>query len=431
MPILGKEADTLRKQKEEIKRITDEIRAKKGNRDLGALNDNERSDLCKLYTTLAQKIDLLLPSLDEKEDHDEIVDLKKTKQISVERAKSLGSVMQLEIPKTTFEDIMGLDDVKKLAKSFIFMVKNSKMLADYNMQGGLGLLMYGAPGTGKTMFAEAIAHEMNLPLMIITPASIFNSHVGESEKSVREIFRQVEACPDGAILFIDECESIFGTRSGDTPDWKASVTTELLQRLNGFGVDGSKRVLIGATNRPDLIDIAFLRYKRFTHQIHIQPPDRTAIEALIVSALAKIKVNGEGPKKMTEVIDGKKRVWLENQDNILADITVAEIVKMATSGASVNDEFGPTTAQEGYYSAADVRGIIEEVCRMAIEEIQADEERQRETNPDYQAKAIKLRRDMFATAFAKIPPSISEDLLDKYRNFRRSDNGDHFNNKKG
>lgn len=417
---VGKEAEALRKQKEEIRAITDQIRSIKGKRDLSALNDDERSSLCKLYTSLAQKIDTLLPQLGPDEDPAEIAELKKTKQISVERAKSLGSVMQLEIPKTTFADIMGLDDVKKLAKSFIFMVKNGDMLKSYNMQGGLGLLMYGAPGTGKTMFAEAIAHEMNLPLMVITPANIFNSHVGESEKSVREIFRQVEACPDGAILFIDECESIFGTRSGDTPDWKASVTTELLQRLNGFGVDGSKRVLIGATNRPDLIDIAFLRYKRFTHQIHIQPPDDTAIRALIISALAKLEINGESATKIEELAsDGTKHVRLENQERVLADITVEEIVNMATKGLPSQDSFGSAPVKSGFYSAADIRGIIEEVCRMAIEEIQADQEK----HPDMQVKAIKLRRDMFLAAFKKIPPSISDTLLKKYTDFRRADNG--------
>ncbi len=416
---VGKEAEQLRKQKEEIRGITDQIRSIKGKRDLSALNDEERGTLCKLYTSLAQKIDTLLPQLGKDEDPAEIEELKKTKQISIERAKSLGSVMQLEVPPTTFADIMGLDDVKKLAKSFIFMVKNSEMLKSYNMQGGLGLLMYGAPGTGKTMFAEAIAHEMNLPLMVITPANIFNSHVGESEKSVREIFRQVEACPDGAILFIDECESIFGTRSGDTPDWKASVTTELLQRLNGFGVDGSKRVLIGATNRPDLIDIAFLRYKRFTHQIHIQPPDDTAIRALIISAIAKLNINGESAEKIEEVRDGQKYVYLKNQEKVLDDITVEEIVNMATRGLPSNDSFGSSPVKSGSYSAADIRGIIEEVCRMAIEEIQAEQE----AHPEKEVKAIKLRRDMFIKAFKKIPPSISDALLKKYTDFRRADNG--------
>jgi SpoVK/Ycf46/Vps4 family AAA+-type ATPase len=269
------------------------------------------------------------------------------------------------------------------------------------------------------MFAEAIAHEMNLPLMVITPANIFNSHVGESEKSVREIFRQVEACPDGAILFIDECESIFGTRSGDTPDWKASVTTELLQRLNGFGVDGSKRVLIGATNRPDLIDIAFLRYKRFTHQIHIQPPDDIAIRALIISALSKLNINNESAEKVEEVRDGQKYVYLKNQEKILEDITVEEIVNMATRGLPSNDSFGSSPVKSGSYSAADIRGIIEEVCRMAIEEIQAEQE----AHPEKEVKAKKLRRDMFIKAFKKIPPSISDALLKKYTDFRRADNG--------
>lgn len=388
--ILGKQEEEHRKRKAEIVSISNEIKAKKNGRELSALKDEERKELCKLYTSLAQKIDLVLPNEENEKEREEYI---KTKKICMDKAKALGSVIALEIPKTTFEDIKGLDEVKELAKSFIFMVKNKKILQDYHMEGGLGLLMYGAPGTGKTMFAEAIAHEMNLPLSIITPASIFNSHVGESEKSVREIFSQIEACPDGAILFIDECESIFGTRGADTPDWKASVTTELLQRLNGFGVDGSKRVLIGATNRPDLIDIAFLRYKRFTHQIHIQPPDETAKRALIESAIKKIHVDGK--------------------DSPLDGITIDEIVDMCSGKATRQTPLGPVTEVVGHYSAADIRGIIEEVCRMAIEEIQKNGG----------TKAIPLRRDMFIKAVAKIPPSISQDLLDKYKNFRKADNG--------
>ncbi len=394
--ILGKQEEEHRKLKAEIIQISNEIKAKKNGRELSAIKDDERKDLCKLYTTLAQKIDMVLPNEENEKEREEYI---KTKKICMDKAKALGSVIALEIPKTTFDDIKGLDDVKALAKSFIFMVKNKAILDAYHMEGGLGLLMYGAPGTGKTMFAEAIAHEMNLPLSIITPASIFNSHVGESEKSVREIFSQIEACPDGAILFIDECESIFGTRGGDTPDWKASVTTELLQRLNGFGVDGSKRVLIGATNRPDLIDIAFLRYKRFTHQIHIQPPDDTAKRALIEGAIGKIRVNGKSGK--------------ENPQNVLDGITIDEILEMCSGRSTVKDKFGQSTTVIGHYSAADIRGIIEEVCRMAIEEIQERGGKD----------AIKLRRDMFVRAVAKVPPSISDELLDKYKNFRRADNG--------
>jgi transitional endoplasmic reticulum ATPase len=300
------------------------------------------------------------------------------------RAQALGSVMKGDVPNTSFDDIKGLEKIKNLAKSFIFMARNSNLLKYYKIEGGLGLLMYGAPGTGKTMFAEAIAHEMNLPLFVVTPADIFKSYVGASEQAVREIFNEIDQCPDGAILFVDECESIFSMRTSDTKDYKSAVTTELLQRINGFGVDGSKRIMIGATNRPDLIDSAYLRYKRFSHLIHVTPPDREAKDAIIRGKL--------------------KGIALE------AGLTYEEILDMTEKTETVETENGAVTRISAYYSAADLCGALEEACRLALEKIEAEGLH----NP------IPVTRDMFKAAFTKIVPSISAELLEEYDNFRKN-----------
>lgn len=299
-----------------------------------------------------------------------------------ERAASYGSVMQSRIPKTTFDDVKGLENVKKLVKSFMFMAQNPQILKHYKLEGGLGMLMYGAPGTGKTMFAEAIANAMNLPLFIVTPADIFKSYVGESEQAVKQIFQELDSCPDGAILFVDECESIFSRRTQDTKDYKSAVTTELLQRINGFGVDGSKRIMIAATNRPDIIDPAYLRYKRFSHLIHVTPPDDEAKRAIIESKLDGIELDG---------------------------ITTEDVLEMSNTVRYKKTEIGYVSTKTGYYSAADLCGIIEEACRLALEILQANES----TTP------IPLTREMFEKAFQKIAPSISQELLDEYDNFRR------------
>ena len=298
-----------------------------------------------------------------------------------DRAASYGSVIKSRVPKTTFDDVKGLDNVKKLVKSFMFMAQNPEILKYYKLEGGLGMLMYGAPGTGKTMFAEAIANAMNLPLFIVTPADIFKSYVGESEQAVKQIFQEIDACPEGAILFVDECESIFSRRNQDTKDYKAAVTTELLQRINGFGVDGSKRIMIAATNRPDVIDPAYLRYKRFSHLIHVTPPDEEAKRAIIESKLSGIALDG---------------------------ITAAEVLDMSKGVTYKETALGMVAAQTAYYSAADLCGIIEEACRLALEKLQESGS----TTP------IPLTRDMFERAFKKIPPSISQELLDEYNNFR-------------
>lgn len=294
-------------------------------------------------------------------------------------AERYGSVIQTKIPETTLNDVKGLDNVKKLVHTFLFMAKNPSILQYYKIKGGLGLLMYGAPGTGKTMIAEAIANEMKLPLLIVTPADIFKSYVGESEQAVKQIFEELDACPDGAILFVDECESIFSKRTSDTKDYKSAVTTELLQRINGFGVDGSKRILIGATNRPDLIDSAYLRYKRFSHLIHVTPPDLVAKRAIIEGKLSGIPLEG---------------------------VTTEDVLEMSEQATKKLVYGKEITAS--YFSSADICAVVEEACRIAMERLIEAQS----------TKPIPLTKDMFELAFKKIVPSIPADLLEKYDDFR-------------
>ena len=295
-----------------------------------------------------------------------------------DKAAEYGSAMKNVIPDTTYDDIKGLENVKKLVRSFEYMIAHPEVVKHYKLAGGLGMMLYGAPGTGKTMFAEAIANSLRLPLFVVTPADIFKSYVGASEEAVRQLFREMDACSDGAILFVDECESIFSRRDQDTKDYKAAVTTELLQRLNGFGVDGSKRIIIAATNRPDVIDPAYLRYKRFSHLVHIPPPDAEAMRQIIAGKLDGIELDG---------------------------VNVEDVLFMAEM-RSQNAERGVA-----YYSAADLCGIVEEACRLALEKLQAAGS----------SAFIPLTRDMFEQAFERVPPSIPEELLRKYENFRAGD----------
>lgn len=305
---------------------------------------------------------------------------------AVKQAANYGSNLSAKHPKTTFDDVKGLEEAKTIVKSFVYMAQNRDVLNYYHLQGGLGMLMYGCPGTGKTMFAEAVAHELNLPLYIVTPADIFKPHVGESEESVRKLFDAIDEEEDGCVLFVDECESIFSVRTGDTQDYKAAVTTELLQRINGFGDDsekkGTSRIMIAATNRPDMIDKAYLRYKRFSHLVHITPPDEVAKRAIIEGKLEGIE---------------------------LQDITIDEIVEMSEKETVKPDPAGIAMERIAYYSAANLCGIVEEACRIAIETIQKANS----------SRPIPLTRAMFEQAFQTIRPGISAAELKLYEDFNR------------
>ncbi len=371
--------DTVDELEREFNEATARIRAiLNGRKDRSDLKDEERRTLRTEYSRAAHIAKTLA---DRCTDHKKSETYREYFEKLSDRAASYGSVIKSRIPTTTLDDIKGLENVKQLVRSFLFMAENPKVIQYYKMEGGLGLLMYGAPGTGKTMIAEAIANAMNLPLFVVTPADIFKSYVGESEQAVKQIFQEIEACPDGAILFVDECESIFSRRTDETKDYKAAVTTELLQRINGFGVDGSKRIMIGATNRPDIIDPAYLRYKRFSHRIHVTPPDVEAKRAIIESKLKGIALD---------------------------DITTEDVLEMTERTVKKETPIGVVSVKEAYYSAADVCGIIEEACRIALEKIQAA----------HGTEPIPLTREMFEAAFEQIHPSISAEALKEYEEFQ-------------
>lgn len=376
---------SINELKKEFDEVVAKIRNKIGGRnDKNQMSPEEKRELRTLYNSAAK----IAKKIYERAENDDALEqkFKDLYKRCLDKAESYGSIMKRETPKTTLEDIKGQDDVKGLIASFAYMANNPEILKHYKIEGGLGLLMYGAPGTGKTMFAEAIANKMQLPLFIVTPADIFKSYVGESEQAVKQLFQDIEACEEGAILFVDECESIFSKRTSDTKDYKSAVTTELLQRMNGFGVDGSKRILIGATNRPDQIDPAYLRYKRFSHMVHITPPDATARRAIIESKLKGIP--------------------------LASDISIDDILFMTTQACSSYVDANGKMAGGGYYSAADICGIIEEACRLAIEQLIANNS----------STPIPLTRAMFEKAVAKNPPSISMETLEIYNKFREKIN---------
>lgn len=309
--------------------------------------------------------------------------LSKRTDLYFQNAKKYGSSIKSGTPTTTLDDIKGQEDVKDVVRSFVYLAKHPSLFETYKIEGGLGLMMYGAPGTGKTMFAEAIANAMQLPLFVITPADLFKSYVGASEQAVRQIFDDISAFADGAILFVDECESIFSRRDKDTKDYKSAVTSELLQRMNGQGVDGSRRIMIAATNCPWDIDPAYLRYKRFSHMVHITPPDGAAIESIVRSKLKGVPAE-----------DG------------LAEFIIDSLDKK-TRAAKGSERF--------YCSAADVCGIVENACRMAVEEMVKQDDGS--DNPS----VVKVSKEMVRKALENFKPIITEEYMQRYNNFKPGD----------
>jgi len=372
-------ADRIREKLDMLKKPENAMELPKIKAEIGKLYLNAAS-LCLNFINLAKED----KSVEEKlialsKNKDILETLTKRTEIFFQNAKKYGSSIKSGTPTTTLADIKGQEDVKKIIQSFVFLAKHPSLFDIYKIKGGLGLMMYGAPGTGKTMFAEAIANAMQLPLFVITPADLFKSYVGASEQAVRQIFDDISAFSDGAILFVDECESIFSRRDKDTKDYKSAVTSELLQRMNGEGVDGSRRIMIAATNRPWDIDPAYLRYKRFSHMIHITPPDKIAIEAIVTSKFKGIPMEEDVVPYALELIDRK---------------------------------LNPINGEKMYCSAADICGIVENACRMAVEEVMHIN---KEDAVDLQY--VKVTKDMVKRATDAFRPNLTEADMSLYDNF--------------
>lgn len=193
----------------------------------------------------------------------------------------------VEIPNVKYSDIGGLEDVKKQLREMIeWPLEHPDSFKRMGISPPKGILMFGPPGCGKTLLAKAVAKESEANFISIKGPSLFSKWVGESEKAIREIFRkarQVSPC----IIFFDEIDSLAPKRTGgDGSKVYEQVVNQLLTELDGME-ELNDVVVIGATNRPDIIDSALLRPGRFDRVIIVPQPD-------VKSRLQILKVHTKG-----------------------------------------------------------------------------------------------------------------------------------------
>ena len=180
----------------------------------------------------------------------------------------------IEVPTTRWSDVGGLKDVKdRLVEAVEWPIKSPDVFRKMGINPPKGILLYGPPGCGKTLLARAVATESEANFISIKGPEVFSKWVGESEKAIREIFRKGRmAAP--AVIFIDELDSVVPRRGIGYSDSGVTerVVSQLLTELDGIvGLHGV--VVIGATNRPDILDPALLRPGRFDGLIYVPSPD--------------------------------------------------------------------------------------------------------------------------------------------------------------
>jgi transitional endoplasmic reticulum ATPase len=180
----------------------------------------------------------------------------------------------VEIPDVKWEDVGGLNDVKQeLMEAVEWPLKYQGLFSYADATPPKGILLYGPPGTGKTLLAKAAANESEANFISIKGPELLSKWVGESEKGVREVFRKArQAAP--CIIFFDELDAIAPHRGADFGDSHVTerLISQLLTELDGLEIL-TNVVVIGATNRPDIIDPALLRPGRFDRLLYVSPPD--------------------------------------------------------------------------------------------------------------------------------------------------------------
>jgi peroxin-6 len=196
-----------------------------------------------------------------------------------------------KIPNVAWDDVGGLTNVKDAVMETIQLPLERPELFAKGMKKRSGILFYGPPGTGKTLLAKAIATEFSLNFFSVKGPELLNMYIGESEANVRRVFQRArDARP--CVVFFDELDSVAPKRGnqGDSGGVMDRIVSQLLAELDGMsdGEDGGGGVfVIGATNRPDLLDAALLRPGRFDKMLYLGVSDTHDKQLTIMEALTR------------------------------------------------------------------------------------------------------------------------------------------------
>ncbi|HVY01893.1 MAG TPA: CDC48 family AAA ATPase [Candidatus Nanoarchaeia archaeon] len=276
--------------------------------------------------------------------------------LRVVRPSAMREVL-VEAPNVGWNDIGGLDETKQQLKEAVeWPIKHPESFRRLGIRPPRGILLYGPPGTGKTLLAKAVAKESEANFINVKGPSLLSMWVGKSEEGVRKVFeraRQVSPC----VVFFDEIDALAGRRGADSGQ---KVTERVLNQLLAEvdGLEGLKDVtIIGATNRPDMLDPALMRPGRFDRIILVDVPDE------------------ESRKKIFEV--HTKSMPLAK------DVSLTELVKQT----------------EGFVGA-DIEGLIREAAMNALR-----------ANPE----SKEVTKKDFDEALKKIRPSVSPETAKRYK----------------
>jgi CDC48 subfamily AAA family ATPase len=274
----------------------------------------------------------------------------------------------VETPDVNWSDIGGLDEVKaKLQEAVEWPLKRPEIFKRMGIRPPRGIMLYGPPGTGKTLLAKAVAKESEANFILVNGPSLLSKWVGESEKAVREIFRKARQTSP-TILFFDEIDALVPKRSSSSESKvNERVVNQMLTEMDGLE-SLNDVVIIGATNRPDIVDTALLRQGRFDRVILTPKPDL------------------EGRRKIFEIY--------------IKDIPISSDVDIAVLAKKTDG-----------YVGADIEGVCREAAMMALRE-------------DLKSKEVSMAH--FKKALEIVRPSVTKEVEEAYNQLK-----DYFSSARG
>ncbi len=192
---------------------------------------------------------------------------------SVNKADNVdgGDPVQALTSSVTFSDVAGIKDVKEELEEIIDFLREPQKYRDLDIRLPKGVLLVGPPGVGKTLISKAVAGEADVPFFYQSGASFVHIYVGMGAKRVSELFKKAKQMAP-SIIFIDEIDAVGKSRGEFRNDEREATLNQLLTEMDGFE-DSSGVIVIGATNKIDVLDEALLRAGRFDRRIHISLPD--------------------------------------------------------------------------------------------------------------------------------------------------------------
>ncbi|GAW83089.1 AAA family ATPase [Plasmodium gonderi] len=292
--------------------------------------------------------------------------------------------LYVDIPKTRIKDIGGYKFVKRcIMECLIYPKKYKQVYEKYNIQSPKGILLYGPPGCSKTLFAKAIASEINMNFISVKGPEIFSKYVGESEKTIRNIFKKARE-NNPCVIFFDEIDSIAVNRNLNQNFVSNRVLCQLLNEIDGI-YNRVDVIILAATNRPDLIDPALLRPGRFDRIIYVPLPNYKSRFSILKKTLKFYKINNMIHEKGKKYLPTNSCISNNNEEQICPSHGKKSLSKNNGNQSEVENN------SDSYYTIKKGKNINKSLkyfpCNNSKEQISKELEKTR--NDNYQMENEK------------------------------------------